>query len=212
MLSASTTTRLDPASVPPRQRRDARRHWCCALVSLLASLLIVVITPRAGICQDFGNVISREYAIKAGFLYHFSTYIKWPRDVFPGDGKPFVIGVYGNNPFGDALIKIALRKKVDGQPIEIRQISTVDEASACQIVFIPRTVPLQEQAAVLQATNGFPVLTVGEIDGFVQRGGVVQFFLENNKVRIAFGEKSHLRDDLKVSSKLLTVARMIPSQ
>ncbi len=162
--------------------------------------------------QDYGNVISREYAIKAGFLYHFSTYIKWPRDVFPGDGKPFVIGVYGRNPFGGALKTIALRKKVDGQPIEIRHITSVQEALACQILFIPRTVSLEEQAAVLKATSGFPVLTVGETDDFVQRGGTVQFFLENNKVRIAFGEKSHLRDDLKVSSKLLTLSKLIPSQ
>jgi hypothetical protein len=196
----------------PRRKGDSRRRWVFALAPVLLSLLMLVDFPGASIGQDVGTVISREYAIKAGFLYHFSTYVQWPRDVFPADGKPFVIGVYGSNPFGDALIKIAMRKKVDGQPIEIRHITSVKEALACQIVFIPRTVPLQEQAAVLKATIGFPVLTVGEIDGFVQRGGVVQFFLENNKVRIAFGEKSHLRDDLKVSSKLLAVAKMIPSQ
>lgn len=157
-------------------------------------------------------VINREYAIKAGYLYHFSTYVKWPPKVFPLAGKPFVIGVYGTNPFGDALTKIALRKKVDGQAIEIRRVTSVREALACQILFVPKSVPLREQTAVLKATTGLPVLVVGETDDFVKRGGSVQFFLDGNKVRIAFGEKSHIRDDLKVSPKLLTVAKLIPSQ
>ena len=65
---------------------------------------------------------------------------------------------------------------------------------------------------MLRASTDLPVLVVGESDGFVERGGNVQFFLEDNRVRIAFGEKSHLRDDLTVSSKLLAVAKMIPDR
>ena len=157
-------------------------------------------------------VIDREYTIKAGFLYQFSQYITWPPHVFPANGKPFVIGVYGTSPFGEALTKIALRKKVDGQAIELRRVRSVREALACQILFVPKTVSLREQTAVLSATPDLPVLVVGETEDFIERGGNVQFFLEGNRVRFAFGERSYIRDGLKVSSKLLTVAKMIPDQ
>ena len=156
-------------------------------------------------------VVNREYAIKAGYLYHFSTYVKWPPTVFPIAGKPFVIGVYGTNPFGDTLTRIALRKKVDGQAIEIRQVKSVREAMDCQILFIPKTVSLQEQSSLLKASIDKPVLVVGETDDFVARGGNIQFFVEDNRVRFAFGEESHTRDGLNVSSKLLTMAKMIPA-
>jgi len=207
MSSANSTSRLDLAGALPRSRRRAYRN----LWRVLSSLLVTA-SWAAGFAAEPIAVINREYAIKAGFLYQFSRYIAWPPHVFPADGKPFVIGVYGANPFGDQLTRIASRKKVDGQPIEIRRVTSVHEVLACQILFIPKTVPLREQTAVLKASTDLPVLVVGETDDFVERGGNIQFFVEDNRVRFAFGEKSHLRDGLKVSSKLLTVARMIPSQ
>jgi hypothetical protein len=174
------------------------------------SSLLVTASWAAGFAAEPIAVVNREYAIKAGFLYHFSTYVKWPPTVFPIAGKPFAIGIYGTNPFGDTLMRIALRKKVDGQAIEIRQINSVREAMDCQILFVPKTVSLREQAAVLKASIDRPVLVVGETDDFVARGGNIQFFVEDNRVRFAFGENSHTRDGLKFSSKLLAMAKLIP--
>jgi hypothetical protein len=205
MSSIASTKRLDGTGRAisfhgcARYARWNIAAWCLtALLSTLAAGQVAV--------------INREYAIKAGFLFQFSRYVTWPRQVFPAAGKPFVIGIYGADPFGDVLTKIALRKKVDGQPIEIRHVTSVHEVLACQILFIPKTVPLREQTAVLRASTDLPVLVVGETDDFVERGGNIQFFVEDNRVRFAIGEKSHLRDDLKVSSKLLTLARMIPDR
>jgi hypothetical protein len=189
----------------PRSRRRAYR----ILWRVLSSLLVTA-SWAAGFAAEPIAVVNREYAIKAGFLYHFSTYVKWPPTVFPIAGKPFAIGIYGTNPFGDTLMRIALRKKVDGQAIEIRQINSVREAMDCQILFVPKTVSLREQAAVLKASIDRPVLVVGETDDFVARGGNIQFFVEDNRVRFAFGENSHTRDGLKFSSKLLAMAKLIP--
>jgi hypothetical protein len=178
-----------------------RASW--ALVAWCLSTIVCL--PAAGQAID----VDREYAVKAGFLYHFSNYVDWPATSFASPSEPFVIGVYGTNPFGPILDKLAHKKKVDGRAIDVRVVNSVAEAQKCQILFVPAAVPLQTQIRLLQATVHSPVLVVGETDDFVEHGGNVQFFLEGNKVRFAFGADALKRDDLKVSSKLLTLAKII---
>ena len=103
-------------------------------------------------------------------------------------------------------------KTVDGRPIDIRRVTSPDEARHCEILFIPRSVPLEQQNAVLRALRGLPILVVGESDGFVARGGDVQFFLQGNKVRFAFNADLAKQEILKVSSKLLSLAEIIPGK
>lgn len=181
----------------------------------LAVWLLVALNGTSVIAQDRDAeqraVINREYAIKAAFLYHFSTYIQWPPEMLPTETHPFTIGVYRENPFGSALKKIAETKTVDGRQIVIQRTTTPDEARHCEILFVPGSVPREQQNAVLRALRGSPVLVVGESDGFVSRGGDAQFFLQGNKVRFAFSANITKQEDLKVSSKLLALAEIIPS-
>lgn len=155
-------------------------------------------------------MVNREYAIKAAFLYHFSTYVEWPADAFPADGEPFVVGVYRSDPFGGALDEIAKSKTVAGHPIEVRVLKSADGVASCQILFVPNSVTGEQRAAVLRAARGSHAFVVGETDDFIERGGDAQFFLEGNKVRFAFSEEATKREDLKVSSKLLSLAKIIP--
>ena len=170
---------------------------------------LMTIASTAAVGQ--GTVINREYAIKAAFLYHFSNYIEWSASDFASADAPFVIGVLGANPFGNAVHQISDKKKVDGRPIEVRVVNSLQEVLNCQILFVPQSVPLAKQNVVLQETRHHPVLMVGEQSDFIERGGNVQFFLEGNKVRFAFGAEAIKRDDLRVSSKLLALAKIIAS-
>ena len=175
-------------------------------------LLLIALGGLAGAQNPSpGAVINREYTIKAAFLYHFSTYVTWPTSVAPAEGKAFVIGVFQSNPFGTALDTIAQTKKVAGHPIEIRRLTTLDGLHECHILFVPSSVPAIQQDAILRATRESFVFVVGEVDGFVERGGQAQFFLEGNKVRFAVSDVAAKREDLKVSSKLLALATIKPS-
>jgi hypothetical protein len=198
----------------PRTGAALRRRWRLSWRwrRTLLGFLIVGGYTAAAFGTDAGGFINREYEIKAGFLYHFSNYIDWPTTDFETPASPFVIGVYRDNPFGAALDKIASRKKVHGRPIEVRLIQSVEEAFHCQILFVPKSVPVSDQTAVVRATIDHPVLVVGEVDDFVARGGNVQFFVEGNKVRFAVGATSLKRDDLKVSSKLLALAQIVETE
>jgi hypothetical protein len=184
----------------------------CGRVRALAALAVLVLCIMpAAFAQTVEQtaVINREYAIKAGFLYHFLTYVEWPAGSMPGEGKPFVIGIVQANPFGTALEKIAQSKEVAGHPIQVRLLQPTESLAGCHIVFVPLSVPAEHQAGVLKASQSSWVLLVGETDDFIERGGHVQFFVEGNKVRFAFSAELAKREDLKVSSKLLALAKIV---
>jgi hypothetical protein len=158
------------------------------------------------------TIINREYSIKAAFLYHFCSYVEWPVDVLPAEGRPYVIGVFHTDPFGASLDDIARTKNVAGRPIVIRRLTSTNELDGCHLLFVPRSTPPDQQEAVLKATRGLPLLVVGEADGFIERGGGAQFFVEGNKVRFAFSADVTPENQLKVSSKLLSLAKIVARQ
>jgi hypothetical protein len=158
------------------------------------------------------TTIDREYTIKAAFLYHFLTYIDWPEGTFRDSSQPFVIGVFETDPFGVVLDKIAATKNVAGRPIEIRRLTSTEKLLECHIVFMASTVDAAAQKNVLTTLANSHVLCVGETDDFVERGGAAQFFVEGNKVRFAFNTDVVDRKNLKVSSKLLSLAKIVTTR
>jgi hypothetical protein len=170
-----------------------------------------LINSQLAHCQQV-TTIDREYTIKAAFLYHFLTYIDWPAGTFAGDKQPFVIGVFETDPFGTVLDKIAATKNVAGRPIEVRRLQSTDGLLDCHIVFVPGTVAPESQKNVLSLLANSHVLAVGETDDFVELGGAAQFFVEGNKVRFAFNTDVVDRSNLKVSSKLLSLAKIVSTR
>lgn len=182
-----------------RQLGRALGLWA---VIILAAAPLAAQTPT-------GAVINREYAIKAAFLYQFLNYVEWPSDAFSEETAPFIIGVHGTNPFGTVLNQVAKDKKVAGRAILVRDVSSASEVTNCHILFVPKSVLKPMQDSVLQAAHRSHVLTVGESDDFIDRGGAAQFVLEGNKVRFVFNKEVIAKSNLKVSSKLLALAKVV---
>src|SRR5690606_3633881 len=124
---------------------------------------------------------------------------------------PFVIAIYSDDPFGAVLDKIAATKKVGGRPIEVQRLEPGAAIRGCHILFVPETVTEDREKRLLQLVDTSTLLCVGETEGFVSRGGGVQFFEEGNKIRFAF-HKELTQSELKISSKLLSLAKDVPSQ
>jgi YfiR/HmsC-like len=180
---------------------------------LLFTLLILAclgpVVPDSRLQALQGIAVNREYAIKAAFLYHFLNYINWPEDSLKDPTQPFIIGVYHSDPFGVVLDKIAETKQVEGRAIEIRRLQTTDQILECHILFVPRTVSRDVQTSVLKSLANSHVLAVGETDDFIEQGGSAQFFEEGNKIRFAFNTDAVNRSELKISSKLLSIAKVV---
>ena len=148
-----------------------------------------------------------EYSVKAAFLYHFVEFVEWPR-ASPLPPGTVTIGVLGQDPFGDVLDKAILEKVVAGRTLAIRRFATVDALEPCDILFISSS-EMPRLPQILARLKEGPVLTVGEADRFARRGGMIGFFFEEHRLRLEVNRHAAERAGLRVSSKLLAVARLV---
>ena len=149
-----------------------------------------------------------EYQVEAAFLYYFAKFVEWPAEVFPQDNSPITIGILGEDPFGDALETTVRNKTIDNHPFRIVHLDmkSIGEASRCQILFI---CPSEKRrvSEILDAVKNRSVLTVSKLDGFIQSGGMINFWLEDKKVRFEINDEPARRAGLKISAKLLNLSR-----
>lgn len=155
------------------------------------------------------EVVSREYRIKAAYLYQVGRYIEWPASSFASPTSPFVIGVFSDSAITPDLLQIAQTKKIQDRPIEIRSCNVDSDFSKYHILFLPATLPPQLQAEVIRKTAGKNVLLMGEGQLFSSGGGGISFVLEENKIRLYIARKVIERQGLTVSAKLLQVGHIV---
>jgi hypothetical protein len=154
---------------------------------------------------------SSEYLIKAGFIFNFAKFVEWPTTAFAQPDSPIVIGILGTDPFGTIIDQIVQDKKVGARGFVVKRLkwgSDVKDLRDCKILFVSAS-EKAHMDELLQMVKGLPVLTVGETPGFAERGGVIRFVLEDNRVRFEVNVEAAHQAELTISSRLLTLARII---
>lgn len=196
------TTGTPTATATSGRRREAvlslrRLVWCFLSWSLWASVSGWSAEP-----------VSREYQLKAAFLYNFTKFIEWPPGRTQNKNTPILIGVLGNNPFGDELAKAVEGRFQNGHPFLVTNVTTVGEVKAVHLLFVPRGQEqlLQEHAAALLAAG---VLTVGESEAAATCGSAITFATEADKIRFEINLEAMDHGGFKVSSKLLQLAKVV---
>jgi hypothetical protein len=149
-----------------------------------------------------------EYQVKAAFLYNFAKFVEWPPEVFKSPMDPITICVIGQDPFGGALDKAVSGKLVDGRPFLVRPQPDARTVSGCQVVFISAS-ERKRFRTIVEDLKTRSALTVSEINGFAENGGMVNFQLEDGKVRIEINPGAAAQERLRISSKLLSLARIV---
>ncbi len=149
-----------------------------------------------------------EYQVKAAFLYNFAKFIDWPAKTFQASLSPFTFCVVGEDSLGSDLETLVSGKQVKERKIIVRRLRSVQGLEGCQVVFIGAE-ETARSATLLRTSRNMAVLTVGETQEFAQQGGIVNFFLEDNKVRIEINVDGADRSGLKISSRLLKLAKVI---
>ncbi|HVV01736.1 MAG TPA: YfiR family protein [Verrucomicrobiae bacterium] len=157
-----------------------------------------------------GGVAAREsqpseYAVKAAFLFNFIKFVEWPEKSLPEKTSTILIGVYGHNSFYKDLEQTIQNKKIDEHPVSLQEVDTPADAAKCQLVFIGAT-EKSHVAEVIGALKGKSILTVGETDGFIEAGGMINFVREGPKIRFQINNDAATAAGLQISAKLLMLA------
>ncbi len=182
-------------------------------VALSVFLVTVLFWPLSPAAAQFGPGAMgqvTEYDIKRAYLYNFTRYFSWPDEAFANAKAPFVIGVLGNDPFGDRLDEVARTKTFQGRRIEIKRFPSLKDYKPCQLLFIPRTVARETAMKAVTQTQGKPVLLVGETPGFATSGGTVNFYPDpNGTIGFEINVDATRSHGLGVDARLLKLAKIV---
>lgn len=199
-----------PQPRPPTQViEDATRPHLPSLprrILLTASTLVVLLGWPGWAASN--SDLSVEDQIKAAFLYKFGGYIDWPAQVFERPDSPLTIGVMGPDTFATALTQIAAGRDVNGHAIEIRKLERGASIGGLHMVFVAQA----DEASVLEtvaAAKGQPILIVTAHERGLADGGMINFVVEGNKVRFDIAVPTAEQSNLKISARLLSVARRV---
>jgi hypothetical protein len=169
------------------------RHQFLAVLAL-----VIAVATGIGPCsaQD-GNP---EYQKKAQFIGKLARYVEWPQDKL-GNGVPFVIGIFGNDQASDQIKEIISGRRIKDREVVVKHCATIQEIAGCHVLFVSRS----EEARlgkILGEVRGDPVLTVGECDSFIKKGGIINLRAIGGNVSMELNERNARRSSLKLSPML----------
>jgi hypothetical protein len=160
----------------------------------LSIIAIALLAPRDASAAD-----GLEYQVKAAFLFNFLKFIDWPPSPI---GSPWVIGILGSDPFGEVLDDTVRGKTVGNRIVEVRRYARFADVKNCNILFIGRT---EYERMGTPTQPG--LLTVGEAPGFLKSGGIINFYIEDNRVHFEIQPAVARSTGLHVSAQLLKLGR-----
>jgi hypothetical protein len=173
---------------------------CCAVLALLFSL--------PALAQTEGR--AAEIQIKAAFLYKFGGFVEWPPKAFAEPDAPFIIGVLGADILAGELEQLVSGRTVHDRRVAVRRLRRSDSLAGLHVLFVGQSEDAR-LPEILQAARGQAVLLVTESEGALAQGSMINFVTVADKVRFDVALPPAERGQLKISSRLLGVARRVIS-
>jgi hypothetical protein len=157
--------------------------------------------------------IENEYVLKTVFFKGFSRFITWPKNSSITDkSKPFIIGIIGDNPFGKIIrnVYVEHNRKIKDKSVEVRYIpgARLDKIPGCHILFISSSCE-NIISGILAVTRNKSILTIGDTEGYAEKGVLINFFIAEKKIRFEINESVFHKASLKVDSLLLREAKIV---
>jgi hypothetical protein len=166
---------------------------------------MLALTSLGGMAQEKAP---SEYEVQAAYLFNFAKFTEWPATAFPQENAPIVLAVLGRDPFGNILDRTFSGQKIGARNFEIRRGARLEDIGACHILFVSGSESGRLEA-VFEGLRNLNVLTVSDIEKFAGSGGTLGFFVDEKKIRFEANPDAAQRAGLKLSSKLLKLARIV---
>ena len=201
-------------------------YWITRIRTCIFPFLACTLLMGQAVGQEYiEDAPSKEYQIKAAFLYNFIKFVDWPKEKMADSNEPIIIGIIGKDPFGDAFEPIKdkpvkdrkvvikrfkgfkeLKKSDDKNKSELnRQIQVI---RTCHMLYICSS-EKKRLTEIINFVKNYPVLTVGDIKDFLEAGGIINFLIEQKRVRFEINVAAAKRARLKIRSQLLRLAKRV---
>lgn len=191
-------------------------RYCASLLGILFCLCQCIVEADVVYAQK--PIIAEEELVEAAFILQFIQFIEWPipasatNSGASGNESSFVIGIVGSSRVGMFLEESAKQRMMaDGKPIIVKKIITLDDVEKCQTVYICPT-ESSKTAQILSRMKNKPILSIGHEEKFMERGGLINLYNENDRLRFEISVEDVANSKLKFSSKLLQLGRIYKRQ
>jgi len=148
------------------------------------------------------------HQVQAAFLFNFAKFVTWPDDAFQRSENSLIIGVLGEDPFGAVLEETIRDKTVMGKKLAVKRFVRIQDAVNSHILFLSSSEE-SHLPQILKWLERATVLTVSDMEEFAERGGMVAFTVEDQKVRFNVNVGAVERVGLKMGSQLLKLAKIV---
>ena len=150
---------------------------------------------------------SREYLLKAAFLYNFAKFTTWPAESFCDPQAPLRLCILGEDAFGAATASIE-GKNIKQRPLAVIRIAHVSDAERCHILFVS-TSEEERLRAILDDLHEQPILTISDMPNFARAGGTINLKTVEDQIRFDINVDAANAADLRLSSKLLRLGNIV---
>lgn len=205
MYSGHGPGQFRPASIGHRGwKASSPRHACGWIMAGLCACLVALALAAAPARAEDSN------DIKADMLWNIAKFIKWPDNAFTRGESDFVFTILGDDSLAEVLAASLSTKTLSGRPVFVRVVGRVQDVIGSQIIYVA-TSALARFPDVVRELRGAAALTVANAPGFVEGGGMVGFIAEDDKVRFEIHQARAEKVGLKISARLLAIARVVDS-
>ena len=181
-----------------------RRYPCVCLYLLL----VLWVAVSGGVVARAESSALTMHQVQAAFLFNFAKFVTWPDEAFQRSGDSLIIGVLGEDPVGVILEETVRDKTIMGKKLAVKRFMRVQDAVKSHILFLS-SYEESHLPQTMKALEKTPILTVSDMEGFAERGGMVAFTVEDQKVRFNVNVDAVERAGLKMGSQLLKLARIV---
>ena len=179
-----------------------RRRVCLYL------LLALWVAFSGGVAAGAEPPTPTRHQVQAAFLFNFAKFVTWPDDAFQRSGDSLIIGILGEDPFGAVLKEVVRDKTILGKKLVVKRFVSIQDAIHSHILFLSSSEE-SNLPHILRVLEKITVLTVSDMDEFAERGGMIAFTVDDQKVRFNINVDAVERAGLKMGSQLLKLARIV---
>lgn len=209
---AESSIRLGSASMSNRRwvsRGPAllsiRRDWMAFVLRFaprIFAMALLFCSPGVAMAQSEN---ASEYELKAAVLYNFARFVEWNPVKVDSD---MLFCIASEDGVAKQVEKTLVGRKLGSRKVKVQQLSGRADVTQCSLIFVTQSSPKEFRSAASQVSDR-EILTVSETRESPSGGAIINFYRDNERVRFEIAVASAERAGVKLSSKLMSLGKVV---